>query len=266
MLKYAFPLLILGLAGIVNEAIDRIMIKNLSPQDSAMHNLGVYAACFKIGVIMNLFIQAFRYSAEPFFFSLYKEKDAKQGYSVVMTYFVIICTFIFLAVMMYLDIIKYFINKNYHEGLTIVPIILLAFMFLGICYNLSIWFKLTGQTQYGAYITVGGAIITVTVNLVLIPTIGYIGAAWGHLMTYLAMTIASYLIGQKFYPIPYNLKKILFYMLTALFLFAVSYFVIPFALFGQYESIAKISINTIILLLYTAIIFGREYKMIKRLV
>lgn len=265
MLKYAFPLLILGLAGIVNETIDRIMIKKLSPDDIAMYNVGVYSACFKIAVIMNLFIQAFRYSAEPFFFSLYKEKDAKQGYSVVMTYFVIVCTFIFLAVMMYLDFIKYFVSENYRVGLPIVPIILLAYMFLGICYNLSIWYKLTGQTKYGAYITVGGAAITIAVNWILIPAIGYIGAAWGHLITYLAMTIASYLTGQKFYPISYNLKKIGFYILTSLFLFAISYFLIPFDVFGKYEFTAKISINTIILLLYVAIIVKKEYKTIKGL-
>ncbi|MDR0367910.1 MAG: polysaccharide biosynthesis C-terminal domain-containing protein, partial [Bacteroidales bacterium] len=263
MFKYAFPLLILGLAGIVNETIDRIMIKSLSPDDIAMHNVGVYSACFKIAVIMNLFIQAFRYSAEPFFFSLYKEKDAKQGYAVVMTYFVIICTFIFLAVMMYLDFIKYFVSAPYHEGLPIVPIILLAYMFLGICYNLSIWYKLTGQTKYGAYITVGGAIITVAVNWILIPTVGYIGAAWGHLITYLAMTVASYLTGQKFYPIAYNLKKIMFYVLVSLVLFGISYFVIPFDVFGQHTRTATIIINTFILLLYAIIIIKKERKTIR---
>ena len=265
MFVYAFPLLILGLAGIVNETIDRVMIKHLSSDDinMAMHNVGVYSACFKIAVIMNLFIMAFRYSAEPFFFAMHKEKDAKQGYSTVMTYFVIICTFIFLGVMMYLDFIKYFVNKNYHEGLSIVPIILLAYMFLGICYNLSIWYKLTGQTKYGAYITVGGAVITIAVNWLLIPTIGYIGAAWGHLITYLAMTIASYLIGRKFYDIPYNFKKISFYIITSLLLFAVSYFIIPFDVFGDYSFPAKIVINSIILLIYLAIIINKEYKTIK---
>jgi O-antigen/teichoic acid export membrane protein len=265
MLNYAFPLLILGLAGIINETIDRIMIKRLSPDDVAMFNVGVYSACFKIAVIMNLFIQAFRYSAEPFFFSLYKEKDAKQGYSVIMTYFVIVCTFIFLAVMMYLDFIQYFVSAEYRVGLPIVPIILLAYMFLGICFNLSIWYKLTGQTKYGAYITVGGAVITIAVNWTLIPAIGYIGAAWGHLITYLAMTVASYFLGKKFYDIPYSLKKISFYILTSLVLFAISYFVIPFDVFGKYESMAKTIINTIILLIYIGIIVKKEYKTIKSL-
>jgi len=265
MFIYAFPLLILGLAGIVNETIDRIMIKNLSSNDItiAMHNLGVYSACFKIGVIMNLFIQAFRYSAEPFFFSLYKQKDAKQGYSLVMTCFVIVCTFIFLATMMYIDFVKYFVSENYREALPVVPIILIAYMFLGICFNLSIWYKLTGQTKYGAYITVGGAVITLLVNWIFIPIIGYTAAAWGHLITYTAMATASYLIGQKFYPIPYDLKKIGFYIALALLLFALSYFIIPFDVFGEYNFIAKIIINTLILLIYTAIIVKKEYKMVK---
>ena len=265
MFIYAFPLLILGLAGVVNEIIDRIMIKNLSSNDitTAMHNLGVYAACFKIGVIMNLFIQAFRYSAEPFFFSLYKQKDAKRGYSLVMTFFVIACTFIFLATIMYIDFVKYFVSENYREGLSIVPIILLAYMFLGICFNLSIWYKLTGQTKYGAYITAGGAVITLIINWTLIPTIGYIGAAWGHLITYMAMCAASYLIGQKFYPIAYDLKKIGFYVSLALALFALSYFVIPFEAFGEYHFYIKIGINTFIILAYAAIIVKKEYKTIK---
>jgi len=265
MFIYAFPLLILGLAGIVNETIDRIMIKNLSSSDltTAMHNLGVYSACFKIGVIMNLFIQAFRYSAEPFFFSLHKQKDAKQGYSLVMTWFIIVCTFIFLATMMYIDFVKYFVSEKYHEGLPIVPIILLAYMFLGICFNLSIWYKLTGQTKYGAYITVGGAVITLTINWLFIPIMGYTASAWGHLITYSAMAAASYLIGQKFYPISYDLKKIGFYIVLALLLFALSYFIIPFDVFGKYHFIAKIVINTLILLIYTAIIVKKEYKMVK---
>ncbi|MDR1459185.1 MAG: oligosaccharide flippase family protein [Bacteroidales bacterium] len=265
MLVYALPLLILGLAGIINETIDRIMIKGLSSPDTnvAMYNLGVYSACFKIAVIMNLFIQAFRYSAEPFFFSLYKQKDAKQGYAVVMTYFVIACTFIFLATMMYIDFVKYFVSKNYHEGLSIVPVLLFAYMLLGICFNLSIWYKLTGKTKYGAYITMGGAVVTLLVNWILIPITGYIGAAWGHLITYAIMVIASYLIGQKFYPVSYDLKKISFYLITALALFALTYFIIPFDIFGEHSFTVKIIINTIILFSYAGIVIKKEFKTIK---
>ena len=173
--------------------------KNLSADNlnDAMHNVGVYSACFKIAVIMSLFIQAFRYSAEPFFFEQFKEKDAKTAYSVVMTYFVIVCSLIFLGTTLYLDFIKYFVSKPYHEGLHIVPPVLLAYMMLGIVFNLSIWYKLTGKTKYGAYISVGGAVITLIVNFSLIPLIGYTGAAWAHFITYFCMMIASYWLGQN---------------------------------------------------------------------
>ncbi|MDD3281175.1 MAG: oligosaccharide flippase family protein [Bacteroidales bacterium] len=267
MLVYAMPLLILGLAGIVNETMDRILIKNLSSNDlnTAMHHLGVYSACFKIAVIMSLFIQAFRYSAEPFFFAQYKEKNAKEAYSVVMTYFVIICSVIFLVTTLYLDFIKYFISKPYHEGLHIVPPLLFAYLLLGIVFNLSIWYKLTGQTKYGAYISLGGAAITLAVNFTLIPIIGYTGAALAHLITYLSMLIASYYLGQKFYPIDYNLKKIGFYIFTSLFLVILSFYIIPFEHFGKNSLLIKVIINTSIILLYLFIIYKKEFKTLKKI-
>ncbi|MCK9301964.1 MAG: oligosaccharide flippase family protein [Bacteroidales bacterium] len=267
MLKYAFPLLILGLAGVVNESLDRILVKNLSSPDTniAMHNLGVYSACFKISVIMTLFIQAFRYSAEPFFFSIYKDKDAKEGYAVVMTYFVIVCTIIFLGTMLYIDYIKYFVSKPYHEGLIIVPFLLLANMMLGIVYNLSIWYKMNDKTKYGAYITIGGAVITLILNFILLPRIGYLGAAITHFCTYLFMMLASYFLGQKYYPVPYNLKKIGFYCLLSIILFIISYFLIPFDKFGSHEAVFKIIINTIILGFYLLIIYKKEFRTVKSL-
>ena len=265
MLKYALPLLVLGLAGIVNETLDRILIKNLSADNlnDAMHNVGVYSACFKIAVIMSLFIQAFRYSAEPFFFEQFKEKDAKTAYSVVMTYFVIVCSLIFLGTTLYLDFIKYFVSKPYHEGLHIVPPVLLAYMMLGIVFNLSIWYKLTGKTKYGAYISVGGAVITLIVNFSLIPLIGYTGAAWAHFTTYFCMMIASYWLGQKHYPINYDLKKIGFYSFTAIALFAISYYLIPFHKITSHQLLIKTIVNTFILLIYILIIVKKEFKTVK---
>lgn len=266
MLKYAMPLLILGLAGIVNETIDRILIKNLSADslEAAMYNVGVYSACFKIAVIMSLFIQAFRYSAEPFFFAQYKQKDAKEAYAMVMKYFVIVCSFIFLATTLYLDFIKYFVSKPYHEGLHIVPPLLLAYMMLGIVYNLSIWYKLTGQTKYGAYISLGGAAVTLGVNFLLIPRIGYTGAALAHVITYACMMIASYLLGQKHYPIAYDLKKIGFYVCTSVALFVLSYYLIPFDYFGKHQTLVQTIVNTAILLFYVYIIYKKEYKTLKK--
>ncbi len=262
MLHYALPLLILGLAGIVNETLDRILIKNLSTENP-MHYLGVYGACFKIAVIMSLFIQAFRYAAEPFFFEQFKDKDAKKTYSIVMTYFVIVCSFIFLATTLYLDFIKYFVSSRYHEGLHIVPPILLAYMMLGIFFNLSIWYKLTGKTKYGAYISVGGAVITLIVNFSLIPIIGYTAAAWGHFVSYFCMMLVSYFLGQKHYPINYDLKKIAFYSFTSIALFLISYYLIPFHKISSHQVLIKTIVNTIILLTYIIIIIKKEFYSIK---
>ncbi|MEG1555651.1 MAG: oligosaccharide flippase family protein, partial [Bacteroidales bacterium] len=164
MFIYAFPLLILGLAGIVNETMDRVLLKNLSPPDIAQSQVGIYSACYKISIMMTIFIQAFKYAAEPFFFNKSKDKDAKETYAEVMTVFVLICSVIFVGIMLYIDIVKYFVGIQYHVGLEVVPILLLANLFLGIFYNLSIWYKLTGQTKFGAYISIFGAIITLVLN------------------------------------------------------------------------------------------------------
>lgn len=267
MLKYAFPLLILGLAGIVNETMDRILIKNLSSTDAeeAMRNVGIYSACFKISVIMNLFIQAFRYAAEPFFFNQYKEKDAKEGYSTVMTYFVIVCTFIFLVTTLYLDYLKYFVSERYHVGLPIVPLLLLAFMMLGMMYNLSIWYKLTGQTQFGAYITLGGAAITLIVNFLLIPRIGIMGAAIAHFTTYFCMMTASYFLGQKYYPVPYQLKKIGFYTGLSLLLFVIGFHLLPWLFGDGYSLWLKTLINTLLIAIFAAITYKKECRNLKKI-
>ena len=212
MIVYALPLLIFGLAGIINETIDRVLLKYLSPEDIAMSQVGIYSACYKISIMMTIVIQAFKYAAEPFFFSQAKETNAKALYADVMKYFVIVCSFIFLAIMLYLDVVKYFVGKEYFEGLVVVPILLLANMFLGIFYNLSIWYKLTDKTRFGAYLSVFGAIITLVLNYVLIPRIGYLGSAWATFACYSSMMVASYFIGQKHYHVNYNIKRILLYI------------------------------------------------------
>jgi O-antigen/teichoic acid export membrane protein len=225
MIKYALPLLIFGLAGIVNETIDRILLKYLSPSDIAMSQVGIYSACYKISIMMTIVIQAFKYAAEPFFFSQAKESNAKVLYADVMKYFVILCSLIFLIIMLYIDVVKYFIGEKYFEGLTIVPILLLANMFLGIFYNLSIWYKLTDKTHYGAYLSIFGAIITLALNFLLIPFIGYLGSAWATFACYLSMMIASYFIGQKHYHVNYNIKRIFLYISIPIALYYVSTFV-----------------------------------------
>lgn len=215
MLKYALPLLIFGFAGNINETFDRILLKYLSPSDIALSQVGIYSACYKLSLLMTIAIQGFKYAAEPFFFSYAKESDARKVYADVMKYFVIVCSLIFLAVMLYIDIAKYFVGKEYYEGLKIVPILLLANMFLGIFYNLSIWYKLTDKTRFGAYLSIFGAVITIVLNILLIPVLGYMGSAWATFACYGSMMVLSYFIGQKHYHVNYNVSRILTYMFVA---------------------------------------------------
>ncbi|MEG2070863.1 MAG: polysaccharide biosynthesis C-terminal domain-containing protein, partial [Bacteroidales bacterium] len=260
MFIYAFPLLILGLAGIVNETMDRVLLKNLSPPDIAQSQVGIYSACYKISIMMTIFIQAFKYAAEPFFFNKSKDKDAKETYAEVMTVFVLICSVIFVGIMLYIDIVKYFVGIQYHVGLEVVPILLLANLFLGIFYNLSIWYKLTGQTKFGAYISIFGAIITLVLNYCLIPVMGYMGSAWATLACYFSMMALSYLFGQKYYHINYNLSKIVFYIAFAVIIYGIS------TLF-HFESLGwKMAINTTLLLLYLVTIFFVEKRYILKLI
>lgn len=220
MLWYGLPLLVAGLAGIVNETIDRIMIKRLLYDSlgefATMEQLGIYGAVYKISILITLFIQAFRYAAEPFFFAQEKEKNAKRVYAKVMLVFVAVLNFIFVAVVYFIDVIKYFIqDEAYWVGLSVVPVLLMANVFLGIYYNLSIWFKLTNLTKYGAYIAVFGAFVTITLNFILIPIFGYVGSAWATLTCYFTMVLLSFFLGRKHYSVPYNLKKIaLFFALS----------------------------------------------------
>ena len=171
---------------------------------------------------MTLFIQAFRYGAEPFFFAQAKEKDAKEQYATVMRYFIAFTGFIFLGINVFIDLIKHFIqNEAYHTGLTVVPILLLANLFLGVYYNLSVWYKVSEKTQYGAYISVFGAIITILFNIILIPTMSYVGSAWATLICYASMCIVSFLLSRRHYPIQYNWTRISFYLVSALSLFLI---------------------------------------------
>lgn len=227
MIVYALPLLVVGTAGIINETMDRIFLKYLLPEDVAMAQLGIYGACYKISLLMTIFIQAFRFAAEPFFFAQSRESDARKTYADVMKYFVIVCSLIFLAVMLYMDVVKYFVGSNYYEGLPVVPILLLANLFLGIYFNLSIWYKLTGQTRFGAYISVGGAVLTIVLNVLWIPWIGYMGSAWATFLCYFGMMVASYLLGQRHYPVKYNVAGHLFYILLAVLLYLISTWVVP---------------------------------------
>ncbi len=263
MISYAFPLLILGLAGIANETVDRILLKYLLPQDIAMYQLGIYGMCFKIAIVMSIFIQAFRYAAEPFFFAQQKSTDAKAVYADVLKYFVIIMTFLFLSIMLYIDIVKYFVGENFYSGLKVVPILLYSHVFLGVFYNLSIWYKLTGQTRFGAYISIFGTAISVGLNIYLIPRIGYMGSAWANFACYAVMMVISYWLGQKYYPVKYDMKRILAYMGLSAGLWAMSILVARNLLS---ESIpAQLAFNTVLLLIFVIFVAFSEPRVQKLL-
>jgi len=227
MMVYALPLLIAGLAGMTNETIDRILLKHLLPSTvNSSHELGLYGAFYKLSILMILFIQTFRFAAEPFFFAQEKEKNSKKIYADVMKYFVIITSLIFLLVSMFYDFIILFLGDNYHDkrGFLVVSILLAANLFLGIYYNLSIWYKLSEKTKYGAYLSIFGAVITLVLNIILIPIIGFVGSAWATLVCYFTMTVTSYLLGRKHYHIPYNLQRIFLYLGITTFMYFSSTF------------------------------------------
>jgi len=224
MLSYGFPILIVGLTGMVNQNIDKVLIPFLVPEDqNPMFQLGIYGANYKLAVLMNMFIQAFRYAFEPFFFARSSSKDDPRVYATVMKYFVIFGLLIFLGMVLFIDVIKIIVDADYHEGLKVVPLILMANLFFGMYFTLSLWYKLTDKTRYGAYMALIGALITLVMNIVLIPVMGYMGSAIAVFTCFFVMMIISYFMGQKHYPIPYDIKRIGSYFLVAVILYALSY-------------------------------------------
>lgn len=220
LMIYSSPLLIAGMAGTINEALDRVLLKHLLPESSdPLSQLGIYGANYKMAVLMTLFIQMFRYAAEPFFFSRKDRSDAKIIYANVMKYFIAAGILIFLVVMLYIDIFKLFIGVEFRSGLGIVPVVLLANLLMGIFYNQSIWYKLKNLTKYGAWLVLLGAAVTVLINIVFIPLYGFVASAYAHLISYSAMVLFSYLLGRKFYNIPYDLNRIALYFLFGLVVF-----------------------------------------------
>ena len=232
MFKYAIPLVIAGFAGIINETLDRVMLKhllhskaNLSLKD-ALAQLGIYSACYKLAMLVTIFLQAYRYAAEPFFFAHAKGEDRNKLYIKIMNYFVAAVCIVFLGVALNIDIFKHFIrNEAYWVGLGVVPILLIANVFLGIYFNQSIWYKLSGQTKFGAYIAIGGASLTIAINFIFIPVYGFWASAWATLIVYAFQMVASYLLGQRYYPINYNLRKFALYFGLAIALFLVAFFI-----------------------------------------
>jgi O-antigen/teichoic acid export membrane protein len=225
VLFYGFPILIAGFAGTINDTVNRVMFQKMYPAsaDDSLRMVGIYGAAVRLSILINLAIQAFRMAAEPFFFSISKEKNAPHTYARVMKWFVIILAIMFLNVILYIDIWKYFVGKDYRGALDLVPVLLLSYVFLGIYYNLTVWYKLTDKTRFGAYIMVIGSVITLAFNWALIPTWGYAACAWGTLLCYGVMMVLSYFWGQKYYPIPYETGKLLSYLGLMLLLFFIQW-------------------------------------------
>ena len=261
MYKYAFPIMIMSLAGVTNEMLSRAVLKKWLPEGfyagySNQAALGIFGAAYKLSVFMTLSIQAFRYAAEPFFFSRAKDKDSRELFSSVMFWFVVFGSIILVVIVLNLDIIGFLFLRNeaYWDGLTVVPILLLANLFLGIYYNLSIWFKLTDKTYYGTLISVSGAGLTIILNYVLIPVWGYTGSSIATLACYFSMVVFSYFLGKKHYPVPYKTGKYLFYIVLAV-LFSYLGFNMP----EDYTIKFKLFQLTLILL-YIAVIAILERK------
>ena len=260
MLFYGFPLLFAGMAGVVNETFDRLLLRYLLPKDIASYQVGIYAACYKISILMTIFVQAYKYAAEPFFFAEAKQKDAREVYARIMDYFIITVSLIFLVTMLYLDdfIMPILVGKKYWEGKGVIPVLMMANLFLGVYWNLAIWYKLTGKTSWGAWLSLIGAVITLMLNFWWIPLssehliYGYYGSAWATFICYGSMMILSYLIGQRYFPVKYNLIKFAGYIGLAVLLYVISSFIKPELL------ILRIGFHTILLLIFLGIVYMVE--------
>lgn len=255
MIRYSWPIAVAGVAYIINENLDKILIGNMIGNAK----MGVYAACYKLAIFMNLYNMAFRLGAEPFFFSYSDKKNAKETYAKILNYFVIIGSLVLVVIVAFIDVLKVpFINSAYWEAIIIVPIVLLANLFLGIYHNLAFWYKLTDKTKYGMYFSIIGAMVTVIVNLLLIPKLGFIASAWATLAAYGVMMLLSYFVGRKQYYIPYNIKKIIIYLTISI---SISF--ISFTYFRE-----KYSVLIPLLLLFLAIVLYVEkddfLKILKR--
>ncbi|RZL50530.1 MAG: polysaccharide biosynthesis protein [Pedobacter sp.] len=226
MFSYSWPILIANLSFIINENLDKIVLKKLLPPDIADGDVGIYGAVCKIAIFLSIFITAFRLGAEPFFFSHAKQQNAKQTYATILKYFVIALAILFVGIIANIEVLKFFIRKEeYWVGLPAVPYLLFGYVCLGIYTNLSIWYRLSDQTRFGLYISAVGAIITIVFNLVLIPKYSYMGSAWVSMLAYFVMMVLSYVLGQKYYPIPYNLKKITAYLIVSTVIVFASFFI-----------------------------------------
>ena len=250
MLVYAAPVLVAGLAFTINEVFDRILLEYLLPEDIAKSEVGMYSACYRLALFMTLFGTAFRLGIEPFFFSHSKSEHPQKAYAQITNYFVILGSIILLAVVVFADVLKVLFVRDeaYWEAMSIVPIIVLASFCLGIYHNLSVWYKITDQTKFGAYISSIGALLTLVINLALIPKLGYMASALATLVAYGSMMSLSYYFGKKYYPIPYNMRKIVFYGGLSILFSVLSFYV-----FNR-----NLIVGSLLLLLFLGLLYKLE--------
>lgn len=251
MILYSFPLLLAGLSGSINDALDKVILRRIVGEENGLATVGEYGAGYKVAVLMALFIQMFRYAAEPFFFERAKHSDAKESYRDIMKYFIIIMLLVFVVINLYIPIFQVIIGREFRESLIVVPIISLSYLLYGIYVNHSIWYKINDLTKYGAYITFAGAIVTVLVNLLFVPYYGYMASAWAHFASYLAMVFISFMLAGKHYPIDYKIGKLFPYLILALVVVIIDFK-------WHFESdIFRVGLNTVYILVFIAY---AEYK------
>lgn len=255
MLKYSYPILILGIAGLLNQVADKILFPHIYPdKEDANNQLGIYGACCKIAMIMAMLTQAFRYAYEPFVFGTSREKDSKETYAQGMKFFIIFTLLAFLAVMFYLDILKYFVRQQeYWVGLKVIPIVMAAEIFMGVFFNLSFWYKLTDETKWGAYFSIAGCVVLIAINLIFVPRYGYMACAWGGFCGYGVAMLLSYFVGQKKYPINYPLKSIFIYVVLAMALYVIGFYAV------QIDNLwLRLSFRTVLLLVFVGYIIQHD--------
>lgn len=257
MLKYAFPILIAGVAFSINETFDRILLNNLLPQSIAKTQIGMYSACYKLALFMTLFATAYRLGIEPFFFSHAKTANPQKNYAKILEFFVALGALILLCVVVFADVLKVIFigNSAYWEAMLIVPVLLLASFCLGIYHNLSVWYKITDRTKFGAYISIVGALVTLIINVAFIPSYGYKASAVATLAAYAIMMLLSFYFGKKYYPIPYNLKKISLYLSLSIVFSALSF----------YQFRTNYIVGVSLLIVFLGVVWFSEKKQIQQL-
>ena len=258
MLRYSLPLLVLGVAGIMNQTLDRILFPYLYTGDDAQAQLGIYGACFKVAMVMMMFTQAFRYAYEPFVFAKHKDRQSVEAYADAMKYYIIFSYLILLGVIFYLDIFRYIVSSAYWEGLKIVPVVLWTYVFQGIYFNLSFWYKLTDETKWGAYFSLIGLAITLVLQIVFVPIIGYWASCGSSLVCYFVIMLLSFFIGQKKAPIPYDLRRIGQYTVLTIGLLAVYY---ALRLYYIHNMWLLMAISTVLIIVYLFVLTRKDFPL-----